>query len=70
MLTVPSQPIGFVTGAIGNPNGQAFLDVQEQVKNDVAYEKMDESDKKPDSERSGGARIGGNTQSGQNPLGL
>lgn len=59
-------PVGHVTGKIGEPNGQAFLDVQKQIKEDVGY-----TDKtKLDTKGPGGDRIGGNKQTGQNPLGL
>jgi hypothetical protein len=45
-----------------------LLDLQKQVKKEVAY--TDEDNGKPDSEKPGGKRIGGKQQTGQNPLGL
>jgi hypothetical protein len=59
-------PLGHVIGAVGNTNGQAFLDVEEMVKEKVGYTE----EKKRQNEKPGGERIGGNPQTGQNPLGL
>lgn len=59
-------PVGHVTGKIGEPNGQAFLDVQKQMKEEAGY-----SDKtKVDDKGPGGEGIGGQKQTGENPLGL
>jgi hypothetical protein len=57
-----------VVGAIGNPSGQALLDLQKRVKKEVTY--TNEDNGKPDSEKPGGERTGGKQQTGQNPLGL
>lgn len=58
--------LGAVTGAVGNPTGTALLDVEKQAKKEKGY-----SDKeKPEEEWPGGKSIGGNQQTGQNPLGL
>lgn len=56
-------------GAVGNTNGQAFLDAQEYGKKQmgVAGESDEEKQKR---EKPGGERIGGNPQTGENPLGL
>ncbi|KAK3717469.1 hypothetical protein LTR37_005859 [Vermiconidia calcicola] len=60
------KPIGHFTGQIAKPAGQALLDVKEQGKKDLGVDdKSREKDEKP-----GGERIGGNQQTGQNPLGL
>jgi hypothetical protein len=59
-------PLGHVVGSVGNPNGQALLDVKEHAKKEMGYS----DEEKPENERPGGARIGGNAQTGQNPLGL
>ncbi|KAK1056876.1 hypothetical protein LTR33_013783 [Friedmanniomyces endolithicus] len=70
-------PIGHVTGAIGNPNGEAILAVKNYVRkamgggdedDDEEGDAKDESKQK--SGNAGGERIGGNVQTGQNPLGL
>ena len=57
--------VGRLTGAIGRPSGQALLDVQAHAKKEVGYEKEDTKEEGP-----GGKSIGGNSQTGQNPLGL
>ncbi|KAK0945029.1 hypothetical protein LTR29_003376 [Friedmanniomyces endolithicus] len=70
-------PIGHVTGAIGNPNGEAILAVKEYVRkamgggdeNDDEEGDAKEEDK-PKSEKPGGESIGGKVKSGQNALGL
>ncbi|TKA49324.1 hypothetical protein B0A55_13110 [Friedmanniomyces simplex] len=69
-------PIGHVTGAIGIPNGEAFLAVKNYAKKAMGMEtdEDDEDDKKDEAKRkngkAGGERIGGNAQTGQKPLGL
>ncbi|KAF1822813.1 uncharacterized protein K489DRAFT_409929 [Dissoconium aciculare CBS 342.82] len=68
VLNIGLKPVGHVVGAIGDPNGQALLDLQKQVKKEVAY--TDEDNGKPDPEKPGGERIGGKQQPGQNPLRL
>lgn len=68
LLGYATKPLGHVTGAIGRPNGEAMLEVQKQAKRDHAY--TNEDNGKPDSELPGGERIGGKSQSGENPLGL
>lgn len=68
ILGYATKPLGHVTGAIGRPNGEAMLEVQKQAKRDHAYSNEDNG--KPDSELPGGERIGGKSQSGENPLGL
>lgn len=45
-----------------------MLEVQKQAKRELAY--SNEDNDKPDSELPGGERIGGKSQSGENPLGL
>ena len=58
--------VGRLTGAIAKPSGQALLDVQDHAKNEVGYEKKEKDEK----DWPGGKSIGGNAQTGQNPLGL
>ena len=63
------KPIGQITGQVGKPAGEALQNVENQAKKEEGYsDKVDHSI--PDSELPGGERIGGKTQSGQNPLGL
>ena len=63
------KPIGHFTKQVGEPAGEALQNVEKQVMKEKGYK--DEIDhNKPDSELPGGERIGGNTQTGQNPLGL
>ena len=57
------KPLGVLTGGVGEPTGEALLNVERQAKEEIGYE--DKPDQKP-----GGERIGGNEQTGQNPLGL
>ena len=57
-----------VLGEIGNPPGEALLKVEKLAKDEIGYSKEDNG--LTDAERPGGARIGGNTQTGSNPLGL
>ncbi|KAF2716544.1 hypothetical protein K431DRAFT_316465 [Polychaeton citri CBS 116435] len=68
------KPLGTVTGAIGRPSGEALSNVEDQAKYEITGEEdREEGDKKKgksDAELPGGARIGGNEQTGQNPLGL
>ena len=59
-------PVGHFTGQIGRPAGQALLDVEKQAKEEVGYTK----EEVPQGERPGGKGIGGNKQTGNNPLGL
>ncbi|KAK4549496.1 hypothetical protein LTR36_006493 [Oleoguttula mirabilis] len=60
-------PVGYITGAVGRPNGEALLAVEKRMKEDYGYKKVDD----PKGERLPGyERIGGNPQNGQNPLGL
>ena len=54
--------MGQVTGAIGRPSGDAAMSVKEQAKEEAGH--------KDKEEKPGGERIGGNPQTGQNPLGL
>ncbi|KAI7201066.1 hypothetical protein D0869_01384 [Hortaea werneckii] len=56
------RPIGQVTGAIGRPSGEAAMGLKEQAKEEAGH--------KDKEEKPGGERIGGNPQTGQNPLGL
>ncbi|KAK4565838.1 hypothetical protein LTR86_003687 [Recurvomyces mirabilis] len=68
-------PIGHVVGAVAKPNGQAFLDVQKDAKEKITGVKEDDDEeekenKKSNEEKPGGKSIGGNAQTGQNPLGL
>jgi hypothetical protein len=62
------KPIGHVVGQVGNPSGEALINVEKQVKKEKGY--SDEDNNKPDSELPGGERIGGKAQTGDNPLGL
>lgn len=60
------KPVGHVTGAIAQPNGQALLDVQKQATEENGYrDKM-----KVDNGGPGGDSIGGKEQTAKNPLGL
>ncbi|KAH9845637.1 hypothetical protein Tdes44962_MAKER06472 [Teratosphaeria destructans] len=59
------RPVGHVTGQVGRPSGEALLRVQEAAKEDAGLKEPEKEDDKP-----GGERIGGNAQTGQNPLGL
>lgn len=68
VLGVGLKPLGHVTGAIGNPNGEALLEVQKQAKREHGF--TNEDNGKPDKELPGGERIGGKEQTGDNPLGL
>ncbi|KAK0264986.1 hypothetical protein B0A54_09223 [Friedmanniomyces endolithicus] len=71
-------PIGHVTGAIGNPNGEAILAVKEYVRKAMGGGDEDDEEEvgdakdeaKPKSEKPGGESIGGKVKSGQNALGL
>ncbi|KAK0343372.1 hypothetical protein LTR59_015463 [Friedmanniomyces endolithicus] len=72
-------PIGHVTGAIGNPNGEAILAVKNYVRKamgggDEEDEEEEEGDAKSESkqksDKAGGESIGGNAKTGQNALGL
>ncbi|KAI7085621.1 hypothetical protein KC356_g5717 [Hortaea werneckii] len=56
------RPVGQVTGAIGRPSGDAAMSLKEQAKEEAGH--------KDKEEKPGGERIGGNPQTGQNPLGL
>ncbi len=56
-----------VVGQVGNPSGEALLNVEKQAKEALGG---GEAKKKSDSEKPGGERIGGNAQTAQNPLGL
>ena len=60
--------LGHVTGAIGQPAGDAAERVQNTVRNAHKWE-GDKSDVK-DKDLPGGERIGGNRQTAENPLGL
>jgi len=71
--------VGRLTGAIGVPNGEAFLAVKLAVKKQMGIdneeptdEEVEEALRKADKEnqKPAGERIGGNVQNGQNPLGL
>ncbi|KAK5123598.1 hypothetical protein LTR85_002636 [Meristemomyces frigidus] len=64
VLNVALRPLGYVTGAIARPPGEALLAVEKRVKDDYGYVKKD--DKK--NEKLAG--VGGNMPNGQNPLGL
>ncbi|GAB7364233.1 hypothetical protein MBLNU230_g4781t1 [Neophaeotheca triangularis] len=60
--------VGLVTGGVGKPSGDAAMEVK-----DTAYEKagLKEQAKRGEGQDApGGERIGGNKQTGQNPLGL
>ena len=69
MLDKGLKPVGYVVGQVGNPAGEALTNVEKQIMKEKGY--SDEIDhNKPDAELPGGERIGGKTQTGQNPLGL
>jgi hypothetical protein len=63
-----------VTGAIGNPHGEALDRVRRVAEHEgvgVGEPKYSEQDNgKSDAELPGGERIGGKAQTGENPLGL
>ena len=63
------KPIGHITKQVGEPAGEALANVEAQAKKEKGYSDEIDHDK-PDSELPGGERIGGNTQTGGNPLGL
>jgi hypothetical protein len=69
VLRFALSPFGYVLKAIGNPNGEALLEVQRQAARELKYID-DEEGKKQDREMSGGKRIGGNEQTGGNTLGV
>ncbi|KAK6431945.1 hypothetical protein LTR95_011894 [Oleoguttula sp. CCFEE 5521] len=57
-----------IGGGIGHPTGEALERVNTVVKNDYKY--LNEPNNKADKDLPGGERLGGNKQSGGNPLGL
>ncbi|OQO15215.1 hypothetical protein B0A48_00598 [Cryoendolithus antarcticus] len=57
-----------IGGGIGHPTGEALERVNNVVRNEHKY--TNEPNNKADKDLPGGERIGGNKQSGQNPLGL
>ena len=61
-------PLGHVTGKIGEPNGQALLDVQKQMKEENGY--SDKTSTFTKDQGPGGKPIGGAKPTGENPLGL
>jgi hypothetical protein len=63
------KPIGQITKQVGEPSGEALLNVEKQIIKEKGYKDEIDHDK-PDSELPGGERIGGNAQTGKNPLGL
>jgi hypothetical protein len=60
--------VGHVTGAIGGPPGEAAERVQNVTRN--AYKWEGEKKNVKEKDLPGGKSIGGNRQSGENPLGL
>ncbi|KAM3418118.1 hypothetical protein BST61_g6323 [Cercospora zeina] len=74
-LNYTLKPLGHVTGAIGNPHGEALERVQRVAQHegiaDGEPKFLPEQDNgKSDRELPGGERIGGKKQTGENPLGL
>ncbi|KAK5694598.1 hypothetical protein LTR97_009188 [Elasticomyces elasticus] len=73
---VSHNPLGYLTGGIGIPAGEAAYAVKKDLKKQAGAEEeddKDEEDKKKEKrkgEKPAGERIGGNVQNGQNPLGL
>ncbi|KAK5116148.1 hypothetical protein LTR62_008474 [Meristemomyces frigidus] len=67
-------PLGHVVGAVGKPNGDALLAVQQDAKEKMGGVSEEEEEKEAGREKRegelGGKRIGGNAQTGGNPLGL
>ena len=75
ILNYGLKPLGHVTGAIGNPNGEALLKVRRVAEHEGVADGEPkylpyQDNGKPDSELPGGVRIGGKKQDGENPLGL
>lgn len=60
--------VGAVTGAIGEPHGEAAERVQNVARNESKWKGDKENVRNKD--LPGGERIGGNRQSADNPLGL
>lgn len=60
--------VGHITGAIGEPHGEAAERMQKVSKN--AYKWEGNKENVQDKDLPGGERIGGNRQTAQNPLGL
>ncbi|CAK1365541.1 hypothetical protein CB0940_09954 [Cercospora beticola] len=75
VLNYSLKPLGHVTGAIGNPHGEALERVQRVAQHEGIAEGEpkylpDRDNGEPDAELPGGERIGGKEQTGENPLGL
>ncbi|QIX01787.1 hypothetical protein AMS68_007304 [Peltaster fructicola] len=60
--------VGRLTGAIGQPTGEAADRVKQTARHEVGYSQEDNG--KPDKELPGGESIGSKEQTGGNPLGL
>ncbi|PPJ56423.1 hypothetical protein CBER1_05476 [Cercospora berteroae] len=75
VLNYSLKPLGHVTGAIGNPHGEALSRVQRVAQHEGIADGEpkylpDRDNGKPDAQLPGGERIGGKEQTGENPLGL
>ncbi|KAK5134438.1 hypothetical protein LTR08_006485 [Meristemomyces frigidus] len=66
VLNIALRPIGYITGAIGRPHGEALLAVEKRAKEEFGYVNQDHTKE----ERQPIERVGGKPQNGQNPLGL
>jgi hypothetical protein len=66
LKTVLRPTVGHVTSQVGVPAGEAAANVQEKVRDDYKWK----TEKVKDKDLPGGKRIGGNAQTGGNPLGL
>jgi len=64
--TILKPTLGAVTGAIGQPTGDALKDVQVQAKREKGYTQ----EEKPEEEWWGGKALGAELPGGKNPLGL
>src|ERR1700761_7953901 len=61
------KPVGYVLGKVGNPTGEALINVEKQAKLEITGRSDEEDEKKANP---GGEPIGGNKQTAENPLGL
>lgn len=66
LKTVLRPTVGHITAQVGEPSGQAAENVQDMVKDQHKWT----AEEKDEKDMPGGKRIGGNAQSGGNPLGL
>lgn len=66
VVNVAVKPVGALTGGVGEPAGDAALNMKKQMKKEEGYS----NENLPVAERPGGKPVGGNEQTGENPLGL